>query len=363
MVTGPIALAYNVSGVDKLILTPDGARRHLQRHDHHLERPEDRRDQPRRHPAVDWRSRPCTARRTPAPRTTSPSTWPRRRPGWTFAPGKSWTAPGGVAAQGSDGVSKQVKSTDGSIGYVEWGFAMDDGLDVAQIDNGGGAVELTAESAGKAVEAATGRRHRQGPGAQAGLRDQGAGRLPADPGHLRDRLLGRERRRQRRAAQVVPGLHLHRRPGRRWTSSVRRRCPPRSRAKVIAVGLSPSVDRVGRPGSSSPRVEAGRPGRRHHRTLCGRRRHTEHPAEERWLTRPETTRGRTTVRDGRPGGARGQPVDRRARRPDSRRPRRRARHDAAGRSTGGGHLRSVGAASAIGSSRRWPPGPARSCSS
>ena len=63
--------------------------------------------------------------------------------------GKSWTAPGGVAAQGSDGVSKQIKSTDGSIGYVEWGFAQDDGLSVAQIDNGGGAVELTAESAGR----------------------------------------------------------------------------------------------------------------------------------------------------------------------------------------------------------------------
>jgi len=74
---------------------------------------------------------------------------------WTIPHSKSWTAPGGVAAQGSDGVSKQIKSTEGSIGYVEWGFAVDDGLSVAKVDNGGGAVELTAESAGKAVEAAT----------------------------------------------------------------------------------------------------------------------------------------------------------------------------------------------------------------
>ena len=73
---------------------------------------------------------------------------------WTFEPSKSWAAPGGVAAQGSDGVAKQMASTDGSIGYVEWGFALDDGLNVAQIDNGGGAVELTAESAGAAVAAA-----------------------------------------------------------------------------------------------------------------------------------------------------------------------------------------------------------------
>src|SRR4029077_17466228 len=74
---------------------------------------------------------------------------------WTTPPGKSWTAPGGVAAQGSDGVSKQIKSTDGAIGYVEWGFAQDDSLSVAQIDNGGGPVELTSDSAGKAVSAAT----------------------------------------------------------------------------------------------------------------------------------------------------------------------------------------------------------------
>jgi phosphate transport system substrate-binding protein len=73
---------------------------------------------------------------------------------WTIEPSKSWTAPGGVAAQGSDGVSKQIASTDGSIGYVEWGFAIDDGLNVAEIDNGAGAVELTAESAGLAVAAA-----------------------------------------------------------------------------------------------------------------------------------------------------------------------------------------------------------------
>ncbi len=51
-------------------------------------------------------------------------------------------------------MSKQIKSKDGSIGYVEWGFATDDGLNVAKVDNGGGAVELTAESAGKAVAAA-----------------------------------------------------------------------------------------------------------------------------------------------------------------------------------------------------------------
>ena len=74
MVTGPIALAYNLSGRRQADPDPGGAGRDLRRHDHELERPDDRRDQPGRDAARAWRSRPCTARRTPAPRTTSPST-------------------------------------------------------------------------------------------------------------------------------------------------------------------------------------------------------------------------------------------------------------------------------------------------
>ena len=48
-----------------------------------------------------------------------------------------------------------MKSTDGGITYVEWSYAKDNDLGVAQVDNGGGAVELTGESVGKAVVAAT----------------------------------------------------------------------------------------------------------------------------------------------------------------------------------------------------------------
>jgi phosphate transport system substrate-binding protein len=155
MVTGPIALAYNLSGVDKLILTPtvlvgifDGT-------------------------IANWND-PAIAAINPGvtlPSLAIQSVHRAEDSGttdnftkylaaasggkWTAAPGKSWTAPGGVAAPGSDGGSKQIKSTEGSIGYVEWGFAQDDGLSVAQIDNGGGAVELTSESAGTAVSAAT----------------------------------------------------------------------------------------------------------------------------------------------------------------------------------------------------------------
>ena len=155
MVTGPIALAYNLSGVDKLVLTPEVLAGIFGGTIANWNDPKIAAV----NPGVTLPSLAIQAvHRAEDSGTTENFTKYLAAAGggaWTAAPGKSWTAPGGVAAQGSDGVSKQIKSTDGSIGYVEWGFAQDDGLSVAQIDNGGGAVELTAESAGAAVAAAT----------------------------------------------------------------------------------------------------------------------------------------------------------------------------------------------------------------
>ena len=47
-----------------------------------------------------------------------------------------------------------VQATPGSIGYVEKGFAEQAGVPFAQIDSGAGAVELTDESTGSAINAA-----------------------------------------------------------------------------------------------------------------------------------------------------------------------------------------------------------------
>ncbi len=154
MVTGPIALAYNVSGVDSLTLTPEVVAGIYSGKITKWNAPEiaalnsgvtlpDLAIQAV-HRAEDSGT---TENFTKYLKAAAPDAW-------TYEPAKAWAAPGGVAAQGSDGVSKQVASTDGSIGYVEWGFAKDDGLNVAKVDNGGGAVELTAESAGQAVGAA-----------------------------------------------------------------------------------------------------------------------------------------------------------------------------------------------------------------
>ena len=154
MVGGAIAIAYNLEGVDKLIMTPDllaGI----------FGNTITKWNDPKIVAANPGVTLPDASivqfHRSDESGTTDNFTkylTAAAPTAWTFPGGKSWTAPGGVAAQGSDGVSKQIKSTDGAIGYVEWGFAQDDGLSVAQIDNGGGAVELTAESAGQAVAAA-----------------------------------------------------------------------------------------------------------------------------------------------------------------------------------------------------------------
>jgi phosphate transport system substrate-binding protein len=74
---------------------------------------------------------------------------------WTFSNAKAWKAPGGVAATGSDGVAAKVKSTSGTIAYVELSFAQNSSLKMAKIKNGAGEfTELTGASAGKTIEGA-----------------------------------------------------------------------------------------------------------------------------------------------------------------------------------------------------------------
>ena len=74
---------------------------------------------------------------------------------WTFDHAKAWKAPGGTGAKGSDGVASAVKSSPGSIGYVELSFAQNSNLKIAKIKNGAGEyTELSGDSAGKTIEGA-----------------------------------------------------------------------------------------------------------------------------------------------------------------------------------------------------------------
>lgn len=152
MVTGPIAVSYNLSGVSKLIMTPQVlvgifGGKITNWNDPAIAKI---------NPGVTLPTLAiATVHRSEASGTTDNFTkYLTAAGGWTFTGGKSWTAPGGTGAQGSDGVAKAISTTVGSIGYVEWGFAQTDKLAMAEIDNGSGAVALTAESAGKTVSTA-----------------------------------------------------------------------------------------------------------------------------------------------------------------------------------------------------------------
>ncbi|MEO6958193.1 MAG: phosphate ABC transporter substrate-binding protein PstS [Antricoccus sp.] len=73
---------------------------------------------------------------------------------WTFPGGKSWSAPGGQGAPDSAGVVAAVKSNDGSIAYVDGPDAKGNSLSTAALDSGSGPVTISDASVGKAVSAA-----------------------------------------------------------------------------------------------------------------------------------------------------------------------------------------------------------------
>lgn len=70
--------------------------------------------------------------------------------------GKTVNWPVGVGAKGNEGVTAQVQQTQGSIGYVEYGYAKQNGLKFAALQNKGGQfVTPTEASAAKTLEAVT----------------------------------------------------------------------------------------------------------------------------------------------------------------------------------------------------------------
>ncbi|MET9832913.1 phosphate ABC transporter substrate-binding protein PstS [Streptomyces sp. NPDC006385] len=154
MVGGPIAVGYNVPGVDKLVLdAPTLAKIFNDK-------------------IKNWND-PAIAKLNPDAKlpnlkiqafhrsdesgttdnftkyliATAKSEWP-------YEGGKAWQAKGGQSAAGSSGVAQQVKQTAGAISYMELSYAKD-GIDAVQIDTGAAApVEATVANATKAIAAA-----------------------------------------------------------------------------------------------------------------------------------------------------------------------------------------------------------------
>jgi phosphate transport system substrate-binding protein len=74
---------------------------------------------------------------------------------WTQEAGKTFNGGVGEGAKGNEGTSAAIKSTPGSITYNEWSYAKSQGLSVARIITSAGPepVELTTESAAKSIDA------------------------------------------------------------------------------------------------------------------------------------------------------------------------------------------------------------------
>jgi phosphate transport system substrate-binding protein len=155
MVVGPIAVVYNVDGVDNLQLDASTIAKIFAGT---IKKWDD--------PAIaalnSGAKLPSTAiqavRRSDESGTTDNFTKYLSKAAekdWTFSNAKAWKAPGGTGAKGSDGIATLVKSTAGTISYVELSFAENSDLKMANIKNGAGEfTELTGDSAGKTIEGA-----------------------------------------------------------------------------------------------------------------------------------------------------------------------------------------------------------------
>ncbi|MET7945466.1 phosphate ABC transporter substrate-binding protein PstS [Micromonospora sp. NPDC005324] len=155
MVIGPVAVAYNVSGVDNLQLKPATLAKIFAGKVTKWDDATIKADNPdAKLPATTIQ----TVHRSDESGTTDNFTKYLSKTAesdWTLSNAKSWKAPGGTGAKGSDGVASRVKGADGSIGYMEWSFAENAGLKMSKIGNGNGEfAALTAEAAGKTIAGA-----------------------------------------------------------------------------------------------------------------------------------------------------------------------------------------------------------------
>ncbi|WP_407662599.1 phosphate ABC transporter substrate-binding protein PstS [Microlunatus elymi] len=150
MVAGPVALVYNLDGVDKLVLTPKVTSEIFTGKikkwtDPAIAALNSGVKLPDENITVFFRSDESGT-------TQNVENFLKQagEGAWTKEPSKSW---GGVGEgkNKSSGIAQAIGSTKNSISYVEWSYAKNSKLAMAQLDNGNGPVELTAENVAKAV--------------------------------------------------------------------------------------------------------------------------------------------------------------------------------------------------------------------
>jgi phosphate transport system substrate-binding protein len=154
LVFGPVALVYNLPGIQGLVLSSDALARIFSGR------------------VTTWND-PILAALNPGAalpdtkivpiyRSDSSGTTDNVQKYLTAAAPQSWTRGVGTEFQGgvgegatkSAGVIQAVRATPGGIGYVEKGFADQAGLPYARIDTGNGVVSLSNDTASNAITAA-----------------------------------------------------------------------------------------------------------------------------------------------------------------------------------------------------------------
>jgi phosphate transport system substrate-binding protein len=154
LVFGPVALAYNLEGIDKLVVNGEVLAKIFTGE---IKKWND--------PAIAALNSGATLPDVdvkPIYRSDSSGTTDNFQKylgaaapqAWTKGAGSEFQGGAGEGAQKSAGIAQAVQATPGAIGYVEKGFATQAGLPYAQIDSGAGAVELTDDAAKKAIDAA-----------------------------------------------------------------------------------------------------------------------------------------------------------------------------------------------------------------
>lgn len=150
-VIGPVAVAYNLEGVDELNLSTENVAKIFKGeitkwNDEAIAAENEGVELPDTDIAVVYRSDESgtTDNFQKFLKASAPEIWE--------TDGQQFPAAVGEGANGSNGVATQVSAIDGGITYVEAGFATQQGLGVANLDFGSGATELNKDTVGVALE-------------------------------------------------------------------------------------------------------------------------------------------------------------------------------------------------------------------
>jgi phosphate transport system substrate-binding protein len=154
MVFGPVAVAYNLNGVDKLVLSGQVTAKIFNGQIKNWNDPAIA----ALNPGVQLPATPINVIfRSDESGTTDNFQQYLQAAGkgaWTQGAGKKFVGGVGSGASQTAGAAQAVASTNGAIGYIELSYAQDNKLKMAELDNGAGPVALTNDSVGKAISSA-----------------------------------------------------------------------------------------------------------------------------------------------------------------------------------------------------------------